>query len=113
MPAELALRDGYLTPRGLPDGECIITSLYGDDGMQTGIRIDHADPRVLISAEVLDAIMDGSSSPATLYRPRTLAGSALYESGTLLKIPGVNRTVVYRVTEYVPAINAYIAEWPD
>jgi len=98
----MAVRDGFL-----PDGECVCTRL--DDGT---IRIDRADPRILISAEVIDAIIDGSMPAGRLYRPHSHGGHASY-AGALIKIPGVNQTVVYRITEYVPAIHGYIAEWPD
>lgn len=106
--AELALRDGYVRPDNLPRGECIMTSLYAEDGTQTGIRIDHADPRILISSEVLDAVVDKAGGAW----PPDLAGCATFD-GILLKVHGVNRTVVYRLTEYVAAVNGYIAEWPD
>lgn len=39
MYAEIALRDGYVRPDDLPRGECIMTSLFAEDGTQTGIRI--------------------------------------------------------------------------
>jgi hypothetical protein len=101
--AELATCDGSPPPQGLPRGECIMTSL--DDGT---IRIDHADPRILISAEVLDAIVDERPPQASL----DLAGCTTYD-GAVLRIHGVNRTMVYRITEYVPSVRGYIAEWPD
>lgn len=105
--AELALRDGYLTPHDLPRGDCIMTRLYGDDGT-IRLRIDHADPRILISAELLDGVADHPTPHARL----DLAGCTTYD-GAVLKISAVNRTVIYRITEYVPAIHGYIAEWPD
>jgi hypothetical protein len=101
--AELALRDGYLTPHGLPDGQCIVTSLPGRQ-----IRIDHADPRILISAELLDAIADKPDDTVWL----DLTGCSTYD-GSLLKVNAVNRTVIYRIVAYVPAIHGYIGEWPD
>ena len=33
--------------------------------------------------------------------------------GAVLKICGVNRTVIYRIGEYVPRVDGYAAEWPD
>jgi hypothetical protein len=98
---ELAVRDGCLYPEGLPHGECIVTSLA--DG---SIRVDRADPRVLISGELLDDIMRHPAEHAW-------CESTADDGGVLLKIEGVNRTVVYRVTEYVAPIHGYIAEWPD
>jgi hypothetical protein len=103
MPAELTLRDGYPWPDDLPRGTVAITSLPG-----AAIRIDHADPRVLVSAELLDAIADKSSPHAWL----DVARCSTYD-GAVLHIEAVNRTVIYRITGYVPAVHGYIAEWPD
>jgi len=115
---ELATRDGSPPPPDLPRGECILTRL--DDGT---IRIDQADPRILISAELLNAIALGS---AIVDGTEALALNAILDTTdccdcmmqddytkAVLKISGVNRTVIYRITEYVPAIHGYIAEWPD
>jgi hypothetical protein len=114
-------RDGMPPPAGLPDGECICTRL--DDG---SIRIDQADPRILISGEVLDAIIRRPSSVllpgyALALRSRTRLDTAgcmpppwrATYVGAVLHIDGVNRQVVYRVTDYVARINGYIGEWPD
>jgi hypothetical protein len=116
--AELAVTDGMPPPGDLPRGECICTRL--DDG---SIRVDRADPRVLISGELLDAIavnsaiVDGTEAFALNARLDT-AGCmpppwrATYVGG-VLRIEGVNRTVVYRITDYLPRIHGYIGEWPD
>lgn len=112
--AELALRDGCLTPHGLPDGEVVLTCLFDGSGTQTGIRVDRADPRILISGELLDETARDPGPPAWL--DTTGCAPPPYRAtyaGAVLRIEGVNRTVVYRVTGYVPAIHAYIAEWPD
>jgi hypothetical protein len=101
--AELALRDGFTTPSDLPRGDCIMTSLGGGS-----IRVDHADPRVLISAEVLDNAADHPDDCVRL----DLDTCHTYV-GSVLKISGVNRRVVYRIVEHVPAVNAYIGQWPD
>jgi hypothetical protein len=106
-------------PEGLPDGQCIVRLLPGDL-----LSVEHADPRVIISTELLDLIASG---PLPLSRPRHplteghcrleipddgLDRRGWYE-GCLLKIAGVNRTVIYRIGEYVPAVHSYVAEWPD
>lgn len=109
VPAELALRDGYLTPHGLPRGDCIMTSLGGGR-----CRTDHADPRILISAELLRSIADHPDDSVQL-DTADCCDCMMQDDYTLavLKISAVNRTVIYRITEYVPAIHGYIAEWPD
>lgn len=106
---ELAARDGLPPPEGLPDGECILTT--SADG---GIHVDRADPRILISAEWFEKCRPSPAVEVTV----DLGHDAIYEcfppvEGALLKIHGINRTVVYRITEYVPRIRGYIAEWPD
>ena len=107
--AELTVRPGCAPPPDLPQGDCIMTSLYDDHGQRAGIRIDHADPRILISAELLDAMVDGENHPHCWV---DLAGCATYDGATM-KIAAANRTVIYRIITYVPSVRGYIAEWPD
>ena len=87
-------------------GDCIVSNRYDDDGLFAGLWIEHADPRVLISPELLTAIENNRAGwPATL------------EDG-VLKIRGINRTVIYKITGRIlngdnwrdPCITA---EWPD
>lgn len=84
-----------------------------DDG---SLRIDHADPRILISAELLYGITDVLAPPPGVSlrwpSPPPASGRFLY-AGAVLTIHGVNRTVIYRIGEYVPHAHAYISEWPD
>lgn len=102
MRPELATVDGTPPPSDLPRGECIMTRL--DDGR---IRIDHADPHVLISAELLDAIVDKPAPGVWL----DLAGCTTYD-GALLRIHDASRTVIYRIVENVPRVRGFIAKWP-
>jgi hypothetical protein len=97
---ELAVRDGCLYPEGPPRGDCVITALA--DGSVVVVR---ADPRVLISGELLDEI--------TRHPAENAWCEFTADDGVLLKIKGVNRTVVYRITGYVAPLHGYIAEWPD
>lgn len=110
-----AARDGTPPPENLPRGECICTRLDGGD-----IRIDQADPRVLISGELLDNIarFGDSGQPVdclTLNAWLDTAGCKPGHGyvGAVLKISGVGRQVIYRITDMVPRINGYIGEWPD
>jgi len=104
--AELTVTDGMPPPSHLPDGNCIMTRLA--DGT---IRIDHADPRILISAELLAAVFI-KPAPGVTLTPEYPGGRG-YGEGAVLKIEGVNRTVIYRIGEYVPRVGGYIGEWPD
>jgi hypothetical protein len=112
--AELAVTDGMPPPDDLPHGECICTRL--DDGT---IRIDHADPRILISAELLDAILlrspivDGTEALASNAWLNMAGYTGHGYTGAALHIDGVNQQVVYRIGGYVPRVHGYVGEWPD
>lgn len=108
---ELAVTDGMPPPGDLPRGECYITRFLDDHGQPAGIRIDRADPRILISAELMDSMAHGESPWAVVEPPP--GGCDLTYRGALLKISAVNQRVIYRITDYVPRVNAMIAEWPD
>jgi hypothetical protein len=86
-------------PAAAPTGTCVIKRL--DDPLDgTRLWIDHADPQIMVSAELLDEI---SRSPSP--------GVSLKDG--VLRIVAENRTVIYRIGEYFAAIHAYAAEWPD
>lgn len=94
-------------PPGTPDGECIITRF--EDG---SVRIDHADPRILISAELVDEVARGEANPAaTLDRLNFTVPNG--HVGALLKIRAVNRHLIYRLADYLPSVHGYVGEWPD
>ena len=76
-------------------GELTLTWL--DDGL--AVWIEQADPRIWITTGLLDVLPP--SSPFHEF------------DGSLLRIYGVNRTVVYRIGEKVPHMYCYEAEWPD
>jgi len=102
--AELAVTDGMPPPDGLPRGDFSCTMVDGE------LRIDHADPRILISGKLLARIFIEPVRGVSLAPPPDDTPGL---KGALLHIHGVNRTVIYRIAEYVPRVDAYIAEWPD
>ena len=93
----------------LPQGECIITRL--DSGC---LRIEQADQRIVIGVQLLEQIQAAAMPSVTL----TLAAwvsrdqGACYE-GAVLRIEAVNRTVSYRITEWLPWYCGCIAELTD
>jgi hypothetical protein len=107
--ADFAVLTLMLPPPGVGDFWC--TRL--EDG---SIRVDQADPRILISADLLYKITDVLVPPPGVSlrwpSPPPASGRFLY-NGAVLTIHGVNRTVIYRITEYVPRVHGYVAEWPD
>ena len=76
-------------------GEFIYTML--DGGRQ--MRIDRADPRVLISGP--------------LVRQALAVGPHHTLAHNKLTIMGCNRKVIYIIGRYLPDIDCYEAEWPD
>lgn len=87
-------------PPGAPSG------VFSCSGDLDELFIDRADPRLVISAELVDHIVD-HPHPMVFVDP---AGGGDYV-GALLKIYGVNRNVVYRLTERLPSIHAFVAEF--
>ena len=84
-------------------GECRLTSLHDACGSLERLRIDQADPRVLIAREVLEQMPSPDPDwplPATF-------------DGETVRIRGENRSVIYRVGRYLPELGCYEAEWPD
>jgi hypothetical protein len=102
-PPELSVADGLPPPVDLPRGQFWVTSTA--DG---GYRIDRADPRILISAELIDGIADHPEPWAWL----DTSGCTTY-IGALLRLTGVNRKVIYRITGWIPRIRGFVGEWPD
>jgi hypothetical protein len=78
-------------------GECRLTRIDDMDGSR--IEVIRADPRVLIDAAVLQD------------RERWLPCATLVDG--ILRIEAANRTVIYRIGQYLPDHDAWEAEWPD
>lgn len=74
--------------------------------------VDHADPRIMISAELIDMWARGELRPeVTLDRLNFTRPNG--HVGAVIRIDAANRTLVYRLAEYLPSHFGYIAEWPD
>lgn len=91
-------------PPGAPSG---IFSCHPDGD---SLVIDHADPRLMISAELVERAAGRSHACVSV------AGRLDYTRpgghvGALLKIRGVNRNVVYRLAGWYPSIRAYLGEF--
>jgi hypothetical protein len=104
------------------DGKLIVSERNGD------IAIEHADPHIVIADGFLNQIYDGNagdscasvglrppreSAPASLrteVRPRRADSWA----GWTLRIHGVNRDLIYRITgKHRSCPIAWEAAWPD
>lgn len=86
-------------PRDAPAG------VFHASGDREALVIEQADPRLVISAELVDQIV-GSPHPNVFVE---LTGRDYV--GALLKIRGVNRNVVYRLAGWYPSIRAYLGEF--
>jgi hypothetical protein len=64
------------------------------------IRVDRADPRILISGLLMDLIRNGHATGCEI-------------DGDLLRLTAVNGSWVYRVGEHLEDRHAWVAEWPD
>ena len=97
-------------------GECVVTSLHDHRGYCERVRIDRADPRVLITATLLEEWLAYGTGAFVDLRPgpdaSPLPGLHGF-TGWLVTVRGENQTVVYRVGQKVPHALAYEAEWPD
>lgn len=77
------------------------------------LRVEHADPRVLISAELLAEAFVRPAHGVTISAPAPGVNGTPFWQGAVLRIEAVNGTLVYRIGEYVPSVHGYIAQWPD
>jgi len=93
-------------PAHAPSGVLVLSE--HEDGSLT---IDHADPHVTFSVEVIESAARGDTSQVTITGLNYTAHGG--HVGALLKIQAANRNVVYRLTEWLPTIRAYIGEWPE
>jgi len=60
-------------------------------------------------------IVDTAALKMSPYMSLTMTGQTVANGhvGALLKLHAANRQVIYRLTEWVPSIRAYIGEWPE
>lgn len=80
-------------------------SEFHDSTTRLRMRVDHADPVITTSAESLKAMERGDPYPATI------PGVTLVDG--VITFSGTNRTVIYRIDEYLPDQDAYVCRWPD
>jgi len=82
-------------------GECVLSTYYCPETNRYQLRIDRADPIIWVSPDVVAELL--ARQPETFVEV----------DGDLLTLAGANRTVVYRVGEYVPDRHVYVCRWPD
>lgn len=101
-------------------GECRMTAEHDAFGTWMRLRIDRADPRVLISGELADGWkVQGTEpfygNPFMTLRPGPGASPNAADGleGWLVTVRGENRSIMYRIGKYLPDRGCYEAEWPD
>lgn len=77
-------------------GEFRTTQVSGGEGHQR-LFIDRADPRVLVSAAAVEAARSGDSAWTSM-------------DGEVLHVKATNRSVAYRLGDYVPERFGYVGE---
>jgi hypothetical protein len=91
-------------------GEVILHRTYSPDRL----HIVAADPRALISEELLDRFR---VHPGRCNDTGRTCGDEVslqvVDGAEVLTIQAANRTLVYRVGEHLPDRRAYVIEWPD
>lgn len=110
--AELERMPGQPWPPDLPEGTFICSWRY-DRPCDRYLVVTHADPRLLISGELLETIIDAPSQYARVTRAD--GGPAHIDAmvGDVFHVYAENGHWAYRIESYVPQIHAWIAEWPD
>lgn len=92
----------------------IYGSLNVADSGDDGVTIVRADPAVLIAYEWFEHYRSSPAVEVTI----DLGRDEPYEcfppvDGAVLRIAGINRTVIYRIGQFFPNVRMYEAEWPD
>lgn len=80
-------------------GECELLVRRGGF-FEDELFVVRADPRILVTAELLDEVARADSPLASL-------------KDGVLTFNGVNQKVIYRIGEYLMLPDCYVAEWPD
>jgi hypothetical protein len=99
----------------LPSGECIAWPT----GTGDQFTISRADPRIMISGEMFRIWHDGPNVDGVTLRcacedcPDAEDPAMHCPVGDVVTLRGVNRTVIYRITGYLPDVGCCVAEWPD
>lgn len=102
-------------------GECRFTSLWNAERGRWDVRIDHADPHVLVTLKFLDqAIFEPTdqlwmvySSEQVCFEDHEHSNLECFRLRSIMHIKGVNREVLYRITPHPERTDVYEGRWPD
>jgi hypothetical protein len=73
------------------------------------LRVEHADPRILMSHSLFHMLFMGECTDALEYAPGPDGG----HQGAIIKIHGSNGTWIYRVEKFISHEDGWLLVWPD
>jgi len=94
-------------PSGVAPGRLVVKP--ADGTMRGLLSVEHADPRVWLTNELVEELRAGRYNEHVRYQERPGG----WPGGAVLTVDGVNRRVVYVLREYLFAPDCWLAEWPD
>jgi hypothetical protein len=80
-----------------------------DGSMRGLLRVEHADPRIWLTNQLVTELRAGRCSEHVRYQERPGG----WPAGAVLTVDAVNRRVVYVLREYLDGPDCWLAEWPD
>jgi len=102
-------------------GECKLRRQRNERTWVDELHIDHADPHVLITAEIIDEAiyrpnemlwMDFSNEQ-TCFDDHEHSNLHCFRLRSILHIKAVNREVLYRITPHPGRTDVFEGRWPD
>lgn len=102
-------------------GECKLRRQYNDRTLVDELHIDHADPHVLITLDIIDQAIHQPnemlwmdfSNQQICFDDHPHDSCACFTLRSILHIKGVNREVLYRITPHAERTDVYEGRWPD
>lgn len=94
-------------PSGMAPGQLVVEP--ADGAMWGVLHVEHADPRVWLTNELVGDLRAGRYPGDVRYQERASG----WPGGAVLTVDAANRRVVYVLREYLPALDCWLAEWPD
>lgn len=108
-----------------PPGTLVVRRLLEGRPKATGLEVVRADPQVVFTDELLNAIRDDVSIYPDvrvegfeeygphICRESTCSPDRTCFTGIRVHLDAFNRHVIYLIGDYVPAVNGWVARWPD
>lgn len=103
-----------------PVGQCILRRERNAVTGMDELHIDHADPHVLVAADIIDQAMYRPndmlwldfSNEQTCFDDHEHDNLTCFKLRSIMHIKGVNRELLYRIW-YDEAQDVFVGRWPD